>query len=456
MAIEFTLPDLGEGIDEADVIRIHVSDGDVIGLEDPVIDIETEKATLDVPSSVEGKVVKIHVTPGQTISPGQLLLTLEEVSVAAMAPAPAATEAESVPSRAVPPAPAASLAASVPPPAPTPVAAPTAPPAPAETAAIRVVEAAPGPGAEPEDATQRTAFAAPSVRKFAREIGVDIHKVAGSGPAGRISEEDVKRHARDAGPAQVAADPAGGPPEAPPLPDFSQFGPVDREPLTRFRRTVARNMALSWTHIPHVTLFHTADVTELESIRQRYKQRAADAGGSLSMTAILLKIVAGALHAHPRVNASLDLERGELVLKRYCHISVAVDTERGLVVPVIRDVDQKNIIQLAVELTDLARRARSAELTLEEMRGASFTVTNLGGLGTGHFTPIINYPEVAILGIGRAERAQVDFEGEFQPRLRLPLALSHDHRVIDGADGARFMSWIVDAINQPLMLALEG
>ncbi|MBM3139863.1 MAG: branched-chain alpha-keto acid dehydrogenase subunit E2, partial [Chloroflexi bacterium] len=307
----------------------------------------------------------------------------------------------------------------------------------------------------------RPIFAAPSVRRFAREVGVSIAEVAGTGPGGRITEEDVKRHARSRPAPAAAAEPAfrtaaAAIPAPAPLPDFSQWGPVDRDPLTRLRRTVARNMATSWSHIPHVTLQHWADITELEEMRQQYKDRARQAGGNLTISVVMIKIAAAALKAHPTFNASLDLESNELILKRYYDIGVAVDTERGLVVPVIRRVDDKNIIELSIELNQIAERARTNTLTLEEMRGATFTVTNLGSLGTGHFSPIINFPEVAVLGLGRAERVPVWTGGEWKPRLRMPLSITFDHRVIDGADGARFMSWIVEAVDNPLMLALEG
>ena len=461
MATIFSLPDLGEGIEEADVITVHVAVGDVITLEQPIIEIETEKATLDVPSSVAGRVAEVRVRPGDTISPGQALLVMEEDGTSSSnvaAPAASAPAAASVP--ASEPAPVAEPASSpAPAPAPQPATAPAAVEARApETHAAEpprtepVAEAPAEPPADPADMTMRAVFASPSVRKFAREIGIDIRSVSGSGPGGRVSEDDVKRSAREHGRSESVA-PA---PARPPLPDFAQFGPIERVPLTRLRRTVARNMALAWSEIPHVTLFHTADVTELEAMRQQYKQRAAEAGGSLTITSILIKIVAAALRVHPRVNASIDLEAEELVLKQYCHIGVAVDTDRGLVVPVIRDVDKKNIVELGVELTQVSQRARDGDLTLDDMRGATFTVTNLGGLGTEHFSPIINYPEVAILGVGRSRRVPVERDGKIDTTLQMPLSLSIDHRVIDGADGARFMSWIVDAIDQPFMLALEG
>ena len=464
MPSDFALPDLGEGIDEADILKIYVHAGDVLTLEQPVMEIETDKATLDVPSGVAGTVASLHVAEGQTITPGTLLIT-----VLAETEAEASDAKQPAPAQPAPPAPAdtpapAATEASQTEPAPPAAAPAVAPVRPAVSAAeaLADLEDAPtglpheeGPVPAPEDVTQRAAFASPAVRRFAREIGIDARDVPGTGPAGRISEGDVKQFVRSARSAPAPAL-SGLPAEPPPLPDFSRWGDVRREPLSRFRRTVARNMSLAWEQIPAVTLHHTADITELETMRQRYKQIAIDAGGRLTVTAILLKIVASALRAHPRVNSSYDVEAQELVLKDYVHIGVAVDTDRGLVVPVIRDVDQKNIIQIGVELTQISEKARNNALTIEEMRGSTFAITNLGGLGTGHFAPIINWPNIAILAIGRAELAPVYIDGAWEPRQRLPLSSSFDHRVLDGADGARFMTWITDAITQPLMLALEG
>ncbi|MGE3856472.1 MAG: 2-oxo acid dehydrogenase subunit E2, partial [Dehalococcoidia bacterium] len=289
---------------------------------------------------------------------------------------------------------------------------------------------------------------------------VDLRGVVGTGPGGRITEDDVKRHAREQTSrpiiVQMSSAPAGAEAEAIALPDFAQWGEVTREPLSRLRRTVVRNMAQSWSEIPHVHLYHHADITALEDMRQQWKARAQAAGGNLTISVMLLKIVAAALKAHPRINASIDTETNELIVKKYIHLGVAVDTERGLVVPKIENVDQKNIIDLSVELNEIAGRARDNALTIEEQRGATFTITNLGSLGTGYFDPIINWPEVAILGLGRAERVPVWDEGEWKPQLRMPLSFGMDHRIIDGADGARFMSWIVEAIKNPLIMALEG
>ena len=449
--VDFLLPDLGEEIEEADVLQVLVAVGDEVALEQAILEIETEKATLDLPSSVAGVITAIHVRVGDTIRPGDAVITVDSAGAppaAAPPPAapsePAAPQAEPQPQAAPPPA------EPAPPPEPTP--APQVEPQP--TPQPQTAAAAPLLAGEPD---RRPVFASPSVRRFAREIGVEIQAVPGSGPGGRISEDDVKRHARSRSIAPPAAATTTEPAAAP-LPDFAEFGPIEREPLSRLRRTIKRNMAASWREIPHVTLHHTADITDLDSVRHQYRERAEQAGSKLTVTAIMLKIVAAALRAHPRANSSLDAANNELILKRYVHLGVAVDTPRGLVVPVIRDVDRKNIIQIAVELTDISARARSGDLTLEEFRGSSFTVTNLGGIGTGHFTPIIHHPNAAILGIGRSERRPVwDDEQElWVSRSIMPLSFAFDHRVMDGADGARFMSWISDAIRQPLVLALEG
>ncbi len=455
------LPDLGEDIEEADVLQIYVRVGDVVALEQPLVEIETEKATLDLPSSVAGAVTAIHVSVGDTIAPGDRVLSVDLTAAASAAqPLPEAQQPgpepqqERAPESGVSPEPRSE-------PEPEMQAAHAERVEQAENAAAQdSSEPKPAPAAQAPlvegDLDTRPVFASPSVRRFAREIGVDIRAVHGAGPGGRIDLDDVKRHARET----PALEPASGHParSTGALPDFSEFGAVERVSMSRLRRTIKRNMAASWHEIPHVTLFHTADVTELEQVRRDYRDRAEEAGGRLTITAILLKITAAALRAHPHVNSSIDAEQDELVLKQYVHLGVAVDTPRGLVVPVIRDVNQKNIIEISVELTDISERARSGDLGLEDFRGSSFTVTNLGGLGTGHFTPIIHHPNTAILGIGRAERRPVwsDALNDWEPRSMLPLSFTFDHRVMDGADGARFMAWIADVIRQPLVLALGG
>lgn len=450
--VDFRLPELGEGIEEADVLKILVSKGDTVEAGQSLVEIETEKATVEVPAETAGTITKIYVQEGATIRVGDPILTIESGAGSA----PSDTESADEPPAEQPPAEASPREPQAPetpePPAepePSPASQPDdrRPPVPAQA----VITETPTPGDTP-------VFASPSLRKFAREIGVDLTTIAGTGPGGRINEDDVKRASRtkQAAPAAPATTAAAADFRA--LPDFSQWGPVQRQPLSRLRRTVSRNMAQSWTEIPHVHLHHHADITAMEDLRQKYKDRARAAGGNLTISVMMLKVVASALRAHPNVNSSYDHEAQELILKDYVHIGVAVDTDRGLVVPKIENVDQKNIIDLSVELNGIAERARTNDLTLEEMRGSTFTVTNLGSLGTGHFAPIINWPEVAVLGLGRAERTALwnDERSDFTPRLIMPLSLGHDHRVLDGADGARFMTWIVDAIRDPLIMALEG
>lgn len=443
---EFRLPDLGEGITEADVLKVYVSPGDTVAVDQPIVEIETEKATLDVPSGIAGTVTAVLVRAGQTIPVGQPLI---EVGAGVPVPVPAPSAPTAPPETAVTPAP---------PPAPA-----AAPPAAASAPAPVAPTPLPTPSAPVMASVGGAIPASPSVRKLAREVGVDVSRVTGSGPGGRITDDDVKRAARGRStppPASTAGDDEGRHRgfEARPLPDFTHWGGVSREPLSRLRRTVARNMAQSWAEIPHVHLYDRADITAMEALRQQFKERAKAAGGNLTISVMMLKVIAAALRAHPRLNASLDTDSNELILKQYVHLGVAVDTDRGLVVPKIENVDQKNIIDLSVELNGIAERARTNTLTLEEMRGSTFTVTNLGSFGIGHFDPIINWPEVAVLGLGRAQQTAVwDAERKtWEPRLLMPLSLGHDHRVIDGADGARFLTWIVEAIKNPLLMALEG
>jgi pyruvate dehydrogenase E2 component (dihydrolipoamide acetyltransferase) len=283
---------------------------------------------------------------------------------------------------------------------------------------------------------------------------VDITAVTGSGPGGRISPEDIKSFARQR--LSSADDTSMAPPVSVTLPDFTTWGEVERQSMTGIRRKTAEHMAQAWATIPHVTQCAKADITELEELRQRFAARAEAAGGKLTITAIMLKVVVAALKRFPQFNASVDVAREEIVYKKYYHIGVAVDTERGLLVPVIRDVDRKSIVELAVELNQVAERARQRKTTLEELQGGTFTVTNLGGIGGTFFSPIINAPEVAILGVARSTIEAVYRDGQFVPRLMLPLALSYDHRLIDGADGARFVQWVAEALQQPFLIALGG
>ncbi len=288
---------------------------------------------------------------------------------------------------------------------------------------------------------------------MARELGVDINQVAGTGDGGRISVDDVKAHAKRL---VTSAFRSGGAVAAEPLPDFSRWGEVERQPMRAVRRKTAEHLSAAWATIPHVTQFDIADITSLEELRKKYAKQAEAAGGNLTVTAIAVKIVAAALRKFPQFNASVDMNASEIVLKKFVNVGIAVDTDRGLLVPVIRNADQMNIVQISVELAQLSEKARTRKIALDEMQGGTFSISNLGGIGGTYFTPIINSPEAAILGISRASMQPKFDNGAFAPRLMLPLSLSYDHRIIDGADGIRFLRWVAEALEQPFLLALTG
>ena len=427
----FALPELGESIESGDVVQVLVTVGDQVAAEQSVLELETDKAVVEVPSPVSGSVTAIHVAPGDKAAVGQLIVTLETDGGGATATNNAPSASES-PTEAEPELP--------------------APAAPVEVPVAKAVN----PPATPAQTARSGAPAAPSVRRLAREIGVDIHEVPGSGPGGRVSADDVKRYARKRQSQETVTIAAAAAPMALPLPDFGRWGDVERRPMSNVRRLTADQMSRTWATVPQVTQYDQADITGLEQLRQKFAAKAVAAGGKLTITAIALKVVAAALKTFPQFNASVDMATHEIIYKQYYHVGVAVDTDRGLLVPVIRDVDRKNIIALAVELTELAERARNRKTSLEEMQGGTFTVTNLGGIGGTGFSPILNAPEVAILGMARSRIEPVHVEGQFVPRLMLPLSLSYDHRLIDGADGARFLRWVVEALSQPFLLSLEG
>ncbi|MBI5091306.1 MAG: 2-oxo acid dehydrogenase subunit E2 [Candidatus Hydrogenedentes bacterium] len=457
MPKEFKLPELGENISSGNVSKVLVRVGDTISVDQPVLEMETDKAVIEVPSSVAGTVTAVNVQEGKSVNVGAVILVVGDGDGKAAAAASA------------PPTPAPTVAVKpAAPPAPKPVPpVQTAPPAPAAaptTAEPVAVVAAPAAEAplraelpHPPRANAGAVPAAPSVRRLAREIGVDITQVGGTGPGGRITMDDVKAFAR-----QVNTDVRGvtvhqaGVAVQEALPDFSRWGEIEHRAMTSVRRRTAEHMAYSWSTIPHVTQFDKVDITELERLRKKHMQRVERMGGKLTVTGMILKVIAAALKQFPQFNASLDAPNNEIIYKKYYNIGVAVDTDRGLLVPVLHNVDQKNIIQLSIELTQAAERARNRKTTLDEMQGGTFTVTNLGGIGGTAFTPIVNAPEVAILGISRTQIEPVFIDGKFEPRTVLPLALSYDHRVIDGADGARFLRWIIEVIEQPFLLFLEA
>jgi pyruvate dehydrogenase E2 component (dihydrolipoamide acetyltransferase) len=296
--------------------------------------------------------------------------------------------------------------------------------------------------------------AAPHVRRLARELGVEIHEIEGTGPGGRISEDDVKAHAKGLLVSAAAQTPLAH--VEPALPDFARWGKIERVSIRGIRRKTAEHLREAWNTIPHVTQNDRADITELEQLRARFAPKAEEAGGKMTVTAIALKVCASALKVFPQFNASIDMTHEEIIYKQYIHIGVAVDTDCGLLVPVIHDVDKKNIVELAAELTQLSLKAREKKLTPQEMEGGTFTITNLGGIGGTGFSPIVNHPEVAILGLSRSSMEPVWLNGKFEPRLVLPLSLSYDHRLIDGADAARFLRWIAEAFEQPFLLSVQG
>jgi len=300
--------------------------------------------------------------------------------------------------------------------------------------------------------------ASPSVRRFAREIGIDIHKVKGTGAGGRISIDDVKLFAKELNQkiqkGEIQTDSVSVNKE--PLPDFTRFGEIERMPMNNVRRKTAEHLSYAWSTVPHVTQFDKADITELEKLRKQFSKQVEIAGGKLTITGILLKVIASAMKIFPQFNSSVDMDNSEIIYKKYINIGVAVDTEKGLLVPVIKDADRKNITKLCVELAEISKKARDKKLGLDDMQGGCFTISNLGGIGGTYFTPVISSPEVAILGVSKSVIDPVFIDGEFKPRLMMPLSLSYDHRIIDGADAIRFLRWIINALENPFVLSLEA
>jgi len=438
MAEEVKLPALGENVAAGDVVDVKVKVGDDVKEGQALLEVEAEKSTVEVPSPLAGRIDKVLIKKGDKVKTGQTLMTIEGSNGKPEKEAPA-TKAEPVPAV----KPAAAPKEDKPkerPAVETPAAEIKPAPAPKEP------KPQAAPAAQASKGDDAVIAAGPATRKLAREWGVDLNQVPGSGAKGRVTQEDVKEfvHTLASGRGAVQA--------IPPLPNFEQWGPVEYKPVDSIRRKTAEQMILSWTHVPHVSHQDNADVTEIEAFRKNQENK----GPKLTVTAFVLKACAIALKQFPQFNASLDLAQGRLVLKNYCHIGVAVDTERGLLVPVLRDVDKKSVYDIGKEMGELAERARLKKLSMEDMRGGSFTISNLGGIGGTGFTPIINYPEVAILGLSRARLQPVYREGQFVPRLLLPLSLSYDHRVIDGADAARFSRRLGEMLENPLVMLLHA
>ncbi len=464
---DFKVPELGENIESAEITKLLVSEGDTIEKDQAVIELETGKATVEVPCPFAGTVSKIHVKEGDEVKVGQAILTVEDEGAEEKAgeqaqgkkeeeqgkeedkgkgeEEPREKEVEKNKQKETPPEKVREVERKEDEqPQEKEELEPVTPQTPEQEKEAAGVEEPSGMPSVP---------AAPSVRRFARELGIDIKKVSGKGPHGRVSKEDVKAFAK-----QLAQDEAGpGVSTVPSLPDFGRWGEVERKDMNNIRRLTAEHMALCWRQVPHVTQFDRVDISELEELRKRFLKKVEKAGGKLTITAIILKVVASALKVFPNFNSSLDIKNEQIIYKKYCNIGLAIDTPRGLLVPVIRDVDRKNITQIAVEIVELAEKARNGKLSPDDFEGGTFTITNLGSIGGTHFTPIVNYPEVAILGVGRAFKEPCfSDDGICKPRLILPLSLSYDHRIIDGADGARFTRWTAEALEEPLLLSLEG
>lgn len=416
-----------DGFADVPVIEINVSEGDTVQVDDPLVTVESDKATMEIPSPFAGKIGKLLVAVDDRISEGDALV---EMTVSEAGEAPVAASAEPAP------------------------AAPPASPAPAPTAQVSAV--APAQDSSVPAAAGARVHAGPAVRKVARELGADLTRVKGSGPRGRILKEDVQAYIKQQLQMSQSGDGVSGGAGIPgiKLPDFSQFGEIERQSMSRIHIATAKNMQRSWLNVPHVTQFDDADITEMEAFRKSLKAEGDKRGVKMTPLPFMLKACARALADMPQFNVSLDLDKQEIIRKRYIHIGVAVDTPAGLVVPVIRDVDQKGLWELAREVIELAEKARDKKLKPAEMQGACFTITSLGGIGGTAFTPIVNAPEVAILGISKASMKPVWDGVAFQPRLMLPLSLSYDHRAVNGADGARFTNRLCELLGDIRQLLL--
>lgn len=430
--IEIILPELGENIESADVVSVLVKPGNKIEKDQGIIEIETDKATVEVPSTYSGEVVEVLITPGTKAKVGQALIKLKtwgeqqiikEKETDEKELKETVTQAETTPKQIEP------------------------------IQASKAIEQSLDKDYYQPPITKGSAPAAPSVRRIARELGVDINEVPGTGPYGRISMDDVKAYVKKLN--EQRSKGVGLGIKAEKLPDFSKFGSIDVKPMSNIRIKTAEHLSYAWASIPHVTQFDQADITILEMTRKAFNPKVEKEGGKLTITSFLLKISAAALKAFPQFNSSIDMEKKEIIYKNYYNIGIAVDTEFGLIVPVIKNVDQKNLTQLSIELAQISEKARNKKISLEELQGGCFTITNLGGIGGTSFTPIVNSPEVAILGVSRGSYKPVYKDGKFEARMIVPLSLSYDHRIIDGADAARFLRWICEALEQPMKLLLE-
>ena len=426
MSIEFKLQALKENVEIVEVNAIKVNVGDIVTKDQPLVEVQADKAALEVPSPAAGKITQILIKQGDQVKIGQLIFVIDPAGAGAGAGAAAAS--------------------SSPPPVPqkTPVAAPAPAAVPVATATATATKAAPIVLSHDDN---KVIPAGPSTRRIARELGVDLGHVPGTGRHGRVSEDDVRSFVRGSG----SNGSSGGSISVPPLPRFEDFGTVERQPMSAIRRATARQMSLSWSIVPHVTQSDLSDITDFEAFRKSQTK-----GPKFTISAFAMKAVVVLLKEYPVFNSSIDVAGNQIIHKKFYNIGVAVDTENGLLVPVIRDVDKKSIAELAEELTSIAERARQRKLDSKDLTGGTFTITNLGGIGGTGFTPIVNYPEVAILGISRGRLEPVVHNGEIVPRLMMPLSLSYDHRVIDGAIAARFTRRLAEMLENPYQLLIHA
>ena len=454
----FVIPELGENISSATIVKVLVKAGDMVVPDQSVLELETDKATIEVPSDVSGKVVEVKVNEGDSVSIGQVIFSVEESGGAAAAPETPKAEVVAAPEMLIEPV------TSVP----ATEVAPHIEPEQQPKVNENVTESFAPVGntlVDPPKAIlienqppilSNAAPAAPSVRRLAREIGVDVNQIKGTGPGGRILLDDVKAFSKSLHQQRNEMQHIRVEQHQEPLPDFAKFGETEKVVMSNIRQKTAEHLSYAWHTIPHVTQFDKADITQLEEFRKNYSKTAEKFGVKLTVTAILVKIISSAMKTFPQFNASVDMQNKAIIYKKYFNIGIAVDTEFGLIVPVIKNADKLNIIEISKEINTLAEKARTKKVAIADMQGGCFTITNLGGIGGTAFTPIINAPEVAILGVSKGNIEPVYINGKFEPRLMLPLSLSYDHRVIDGADGIRFLRWVIEALENPMKLIIEG
>ena len=419
MKKEIKIPDIAENVEKGLIAGVLVSKGDKVSKDQPLVEIETDKATTDIPSDYDGVIDEIKVSEGDEVSVHQVIMIIE-VKEGESEDTEGDKEKETEDDK------------------------PEDKPKEKKTDQKSVDEDKEETKKQTKSVSEQAELedipAAPSVRRLARELDIDLSKMDGSGPGGRITKEDVENYSGETGSETK---------QKTKLPDFSKWGPVSREDMNNIRKVTARSLSEAWQTVPHVTQFDEADITKLEEFRKKNQDKIEKAGGKLTVTSLVLKIVGLALQKFPQFNASVDMDNQQIIYKHYINVGIAVDTEQGLLVPVVRDVNKKSLADLSAELSDLAKKARSKELSLDQMQGGNFTISNLGGIGGTGFTPIVYSPQVAILGVSRSKYQQVLVGDEFEKRMVIPLSLSYDHRIIDGADGARFLRWICDVIEDP-------